>query len=89
MNVSEQPHYTDCRFEPIDYIVENGLDFLEGNVVKYVSRWKAKGGLEDLQKLVIYSTALYLRERGGPPASEAIRLGGKMIEAMESAADAG
>lgn len=36
--------------QPWDYIAANGLDFFEGNIVKYVTRWKKKGGVEDLQK---------------------------------------
>lgn len=33
-----------------DYIVANDIGYLEGNVIKYVSRWKQKGGVEDLRK---------------------------------------
>lgn len=33
-----------------DYIAANGLGYFEGNVVKYVSRWRDKGGVEDLRK---------------------------------------
>lgn len=36
--------------QPWDYIAANGLDFFEGNVVKYVTRWRQKGGVEDLRK---------------------------------------
>lgn len=43
-------HYRDCAIQPIDYILGNGLGFAEGNVVKYVTRWKTKGGVEDLRK---------------------------------------
>ncbi len=47
-------HYKDCAIQPIDYIVKNNLDFLEGNVVKYITRWKEKGGIEDLKKAKHY-----------------------------------
>ena len=47
-------HYVNMTIQPIDYITKNGLGFLEGNVVKYVSRWKAKGGVEDLRKAKHY-----------------------------------
>ena len=40
--------------QPIDFIVKNGLSYLEGNVVKYVSRWRKKGGIEDLRKAKHY-----------------------------------
>ena len=40
--------------EPIDFITSNNLDFLEGNVVKYVSRWRHKDGVRDLKKAQQY-----------------------------------
>ena len=43
-------HYKDKAVQPWDYIVGNNLGYLEGNVVKYVSRWRDKGGIQDLQK---------------------------------------
>lgn len=43
-------HYKDKPIQPWDYIINNGLGYLEGNIVKYVSRWRDKGGVEDLMK---------------------------------------
>jgi len=43
-------HYKRQPIQPWDYIAANGLGFFEGNVVKYVSRWKTKAGVEDLRK---------------------------------------
>lgn len=43
-------HYSGQNIQPIDYIMSNELDFCEGNVVKYVTRWKFKNGVEDLKK---------------------------------------
>lgn len=43
-------HYTKLAIQPITYILANNLDFCEGAVVKYVSRWRDKGGVEDLKK---------------------------------------
>lgn len=43
-------HYTKQAIQPITYIWANGLGFSEGNVVKYVTRWKDKGGIKDLEK---------------------------------------
>jgi hypothetical protein len=43
-------HYKDKAIQPWDYIISNDLGYLEGNVVKYVSRWRDKGGIQDLQK---------------------------------------
>jgi hypothetical protein len=51
-------HYKSKAIQPWDYIASNHLGYLEGNVVKYVSRWKDKGGLEDLKKAQHYLTKL-------------------------------
>jgi hypothetical protein len=47
-------HYSVKAIQPWDYIIANDLGYLEGNVVKYVSRWKDKGGIEDLKKAQHY-----------------------------------
>jgi hypothetical protein len=46
-------HYQ-LAIEPWDYVVANNLGYLEGNVVKYISRWKTKGGVQDLEKAQHY-----------------------------------
>jgi hypothetical protein len=43
-------HYTDMKIQPVEYILANDIGFIEGCVIKYVSRWRAKGGVEDLYK---------------------------------------
>lgn len=43
-------HYKDMPIQPIEFIQANGIGFMEGNVIKYVSRWKAKNGIPDLEK---------------------------------------
>ena len=43
-------HYKQKPIQPWDYIAVNNIGFFEGNVIKYVSRWKEKGGVEDLRK---------------------------------------
>ena len=43
-------HYKDKSIQPWDYIISNNLGYLEGNIVKYVSRWKNKDGVRDLKK---------------------------------------
>lgn len=43
-------HYQNKAIQPWDYIVSNRLGYLEGNVVKYISRWQDKGGRQDLEK---------------------------------------
>ena len=43
-------HYSSKAIQPVQFIHANDIGFCEGNVIKYVSRWKDKGGLEDLKK---------------------------------------
>lgn len=43
-------HYKGKAIQPWDYIAANGLGYFEGNIVKYVSRWRDKGGVDDLRK---------------------------------------
>lgn len=43
-------HYSTQKIQPIEYILGNNLGYCEGNVIKYVSRYKNKNGLEDLFK---------------------------------------
>ena len=51
---TEPRHYNKLRIEPWDFIQQNKLDFFEGNVVKYICRWKNKGGVDDLRKAITY-----------------------------------
>jgi hypothetical protein len=43
-------HYRKMAIQPMTYILANDIPFAEGCVIKYVSRWKNKGGLQDLKK---------------------------------------
>ena len=43
-------HYSKLKIQPVQYIHANGLGFCEGSVVKYITRWRDKGGIEDLRK---------------------------------------
>lgn len=43
-------HYIDRVVQPWDYIAANNLGFFEGNIIKYVTRWRDKGGVADLEK---------------------------------------
>ena len=44
-------HYQKMEIQPIDYILANKLGFCEGCIVKYISRWRSKGGVNDLRKI--------------------------------------
>ena len=48
-------HYKALKIQPIEYIHANGLDFFQGNIVKYATRYKAKNGQEDLRKVIHYA----------------------------------
>ena len=47
-------HYKSKAIQPWDFIASNSMGYLEGNIVKYVSRWKEKGGIDDLKKAQHY-----------------------------------
>ena len=53
-NIKEPAHYVANKIEPIDFIIENNFNFCEGNVIKYISRYKRKNGIEDLDKIIHY-----------------------------------
>lgn len=43
-------HYKKCAIQPWDYVLANDLDYFQGSIIKYVTRWKDKGWIEDLHK---------------------------------------
>lgn len=58
-DASHPAHYANNGIEPIDYMRANFTHeefrgFLQGNIIKYVSRYTRKGGLEDLRKVQVY-----------------------------------
>ncbi|MDE1906538.1 MAG: DUF3310 domain-containing protein [Rhodospirillales bacterium] len=57
-------HYKGMPIQPVEFIVANNLGFLEGNVIKYVCRYKAKGGMQDLEKARHYLDMLIDQSRG-------------------------
>jgi len=44
-------HYKDRKIQPVEFIHANNLGFLEGCIVKRITRWRDKNGLEDLEKI--------------------------------------
>lgn len=44
-------HYKDKAIQPVEYIHANGLGFLEGCIVKRITRWRDKDGFADLEKI--------------------------------------
>ena len=55
-------HYRSWTIQPIEFVLANNLGFCEGNVIKYITRWKSKGGVEDLRKAKHYIDFLIEKE---------------------------
>tara|TARA_R100001510_G_C7521364_1_gene116726 strand:+ start:73 stop:279 length:207 start_codon:yes stop_codon:yes gene_type:complete len=53
-NKVEHPNHYNQGIEMWDYAMSHNLDFMEGNIVKYVTRWRHKNGIEDLLKAKQY-----------------------------------
>ena len=47
-------HYKEYKIQPIEFIVANKLDFIQGCVIKYICRFDKKNGVEDLEKIKHY-----------------------------------
>ena len=64
-------HYLKCGIMPTTYIRANNLDFFEGNIIKYATRHKEKGGAEDIKKVIHYAEMIledvYGYKYGQPP----------------------
>jgi hypothetical protein len=52
--IRKPKHYAQYKIEPIEFIMANDLNFCEGNVIKYVLRYRDKGGIESLNKAKQY-----------------------------------
>lgn len=51
-------HYKSLPIQPVEFILANDLGFCEGNIIKYTCRYKQKGGVEDLKKVIHYAQML-------------------------------
>lgn len=45
-------HYKKLKIQPIEYILANDIPFAEGCIIKYATRWRDKGGIDDLRKII-------------------------------------
>ena len=63
-------HYKDRGIQPLEYTMQNNLSFCEGNVVKYISRYKSKNGIEDLAKVIHYALLAAYEEYGEQGSTE-------------------
>lgn len=55
------PDHYDFSIQPVDFILANNIPFCEGNVIKYICRWKLKNGRADLEKARHYIDMLIQR----------------------------
>jgi hypothetical protein len=62
MNDNINPDYYRKGIETTDYIQSHSMNYLEGNIIKYVTRHKSKGGVDDLRKAEWYLTRLIKQE---------------------------
>ena len=83
-------HYKTKKFQPWDYVLENQLGYLEGTAVKYITRWKDKGGLVDIQKAIHYLEKLIEYEMEKPATldsdvPDAVKQYGGLAGSMDAA----
>ncbi len=45
-------HYKNLHIQPFEYVMTNDLNFMQGSAIKYITRYKDKGGIEDLKKAI-------------------------------------
>lgn len=57
-------HYTSLDIQPWEIIERNQMGFFDGNALKYLLRFRAKGGVQDLEKARHYLDKLIELERG-------------------------
>lgn len=57
-------HYKNKPIQPVEYCMANGIGFMEGSVIKYVTRWRDKGGVQDLKKARHFLDMLIEYEEG-------------------------
>lgn len=63
-------HYQKLKIPPSDYIMANNIPWCEGNIIKYATRWRDKGGIQDLQKLIQYANKLIEEEKSKSDGNE-------------------
>ena len=57
-------HYKNYKIQPVEFIIKNNIGFVEGNIIKYVLRFKEKGGVQDLLKAKHYIELLIDSSKG-------------------------
>lgn len=57
-------HYKDMAIQPVEFIHANNIGYLEGNVLKYIVRHKAKNGEQDVRKALHYCQLILKMQYG-------------------------
>jgi hypothetical protein len=57
-------HYKKYKIQPVEFIIKNNIGFVEGNIIKYILRFKEKGGVQDLEKAKHYIELLIDSSKG-------------------------
>jgi hypothetical protein len=71
MSTVNPGHYTRFSTQPIDYIAETlGPHFIVANVIKYIMRYDAKNGIEDVKKAKRYCEFLINYLEGRKPSDD-------------------
>ena len=63
-------YYQKGKIQVTDFIIDQNMTFIEGNVVKYVCRYKDKSGIQDLRKARWYLAKLIELQMEGNPYEE-------------------
>lgn len=58
-------HYKTLKIQPVEFILANQLGFCEGSIIKYTCRYRQKGGVEDLKKVIHYAQLLIAKLEKG------------------------
>lgn len=56
-------HYKDFKIQPVEFIYQNNIGFIEGSIIKYICRFRAKAGVQDLEKIKHYIELLIELEK--------------------------
>lgn len=60
-----EAHYKGYQYEPVKFIIDMKFDFIQGNILKYLVRYRKKNGLQDLKKAKNYAKIGYMHGAKG------------------------
>lgn len=63
---TDRKHYEVLKMQPIDLIIKADLSFIQGNIIKYISRYKNKNGVNDIKKCIHYAQLANEYNNTGP-----------------------